>query len=421
MLTRYINSLWSLVSTKTSLKNRVYVDYAAATPIHPEVFKVMSPYFNEYVGNPSAIHSEGLQLRDVIEACRITVATTLSIRNDLVTFTSGGTEANNIAIIGYINTLLEKGVSSQEMEVISIKTEHPATLQALEEIKKLGVTVHFINCTEDGRVDIEECKAALNEKTVLVTLAYVNSEIGVIQPIRKLSKIIRKVTSQWNDIIPHPCFHIDAAQAPLWLSCNMEQLGVDAISLDASKFEGPRSSGVYACSRRQWSMQGVLFGGSQEQGIRPGTESPAMIVGFTKALSLAQEQCELTARNVKAVRDTLLTELLHRDSYVVKDRLLLNGSEEFRVANNINVSLPGYDTEYLAIYLDKKGFSVSTKSACSSHDSEASSVVFAVTGDTKRAQSTLRITLGPNTAWEDIKYIPKHIADFVTLQDSVTL
>ena len=398
---------------------RVYLDYAAATSLHPKVYAAMIPYFTEYIGNPSAIHKEGVQLRAVIEECRTAVARTLSVRSDLVTFTSGGTEANNIAIIGYVRTLLSEGLSAQEMEIVSLETEHLATLEALKEVEKLGVQVHFASCLEDGRVNIDSFAALVNERTVLVTIAYINSEIGVIQPIRQLSKLVRGIQSKWKDILPHPCLHIDAAQAPLWESCNMEQLGADAISLDASKFEGPRSSGVYACSRRQWSKQGVLYGGAQESGKRPGTESPAAIVGLSVALSRAQKQYEETARRVKEERDMLLTELLYRDTYPLKDILLLNGSETHRVANNINISLPGYDTEYLAIYLDNKGFAVSTKSACSSQDSAASSVVFAVTGDSERACSTLRITLGPNTRWRHIQAIPKHIVDFVQLQDKI--
>lgn len=391
-------------------KSRVYLDWAAATPLSKEASTAMQEVLGVF-GNPSAIHAEGQRARNQLEEARKTVARTAQIKPEYVTFTSGGTEANNIAIIGLIEALHAEGREYADMHIVTTKIEHPSVTNAFLALEKRGVAVDFVDVDEDGRVQKNNLRSALMEKTVLFSTALINSEIGTIQPTHHLNKIIKTAEVNFGTKI---FTHLDAAQAPYWMNCQFDTLGVDLVSLDFGKCGGPKGSGALLRSRRV-KLSPVMFGGGQEDGLRSGTENVIGVVGGAAAFAAAQQNYKTNTETVSTVRDKGI-ELLKE----VGDRVIVNGAEgENRVANNINISIPGIDTEYLAVWLDSKGYAVSTKSACSGAGGGESVVVRAISDDIERASSTLRITLGPETSTQNLIGLAEAIHDHINLMSTL--
>lgn len=378
-------------------QKRIYLDFAASTPLHPEVLSVMLPFLGNSFGNPSAIHSEGQKSRNAIEESRQKVATVLGLRPTGITFTSGGTESNNLAIIGLFKKLHASGRAYSDMEMITTKLEHPSISELIPTLEEKGVIVKLLEVNAEGKIQVPALEKLLSTKTVLVTFAYANSEVGVVQSVARLARVIRKFEKENATKI---FLHIDAAQAPLWLPCKLEALGVDMMSLDVGKCCGPKGIGILA-KREGVELSSVAFGGGQEQGLRPGTENVAGVAGAAKALELAQSGFQSRAEKVSKVRDEFFKMM---NSYLTN--VSINGAlGEDRLANNINISLVGFDTEFAVVYLDSKGVAASTKSACAGAGSGLSTVVFAMIGDIERAKSTLRLTLGEEGTVEDMKEV----------------
>lgn len=370
------------------------MDYAAATPTRAEVLRIMEPLWAVDFGNASSIHQLGIEARRKLDAAREKAARTLRVRAADIIFTSGGTESNNLAIIGSVNAMLGSGVAPGDIEVISTRMEHPSIMRALDVIAELGVRVTFVPVSTNGRVIIEAFKNALSPKTRLVSIAYVNSEVGVVEDIGKLARAVRSFEKANGLTV---LFHTDACQAPLWLPCGMDRLPVDLMSLDAGKCRGPKGVGLLA-KRPRANIHPILVGGPQEDGIRPGTEPLPLIVGAAEALSLAQAEHEAMTAGMIDRRDYFISLLLDIPGVV------LNGSKKRRVANNVNVSIAGIDTEFLVVALDHASISCSTKSACSGVGGGVSSVVLEMTHDPDRAMSTVRFTLSPEVTKRDVEY-----------------
>ena len=382
------------------MQMRIYLDYAAATPVREEVLTAMRPYFTEQFANPSAIHREGQHARQAVDGARMAVARLLKLRTEELTFTSGGTESNNLALFGVVEAAFAEGKRGQDIEVISTAIEHPSVLEALAALARRGVTVHFAQVDGEGRIKIESLKKLLSPQTLLVTFAYVNSELGVVQDVRT---IVRAVREDFGT-----CFvHLDASQAPLWLPCAMDSLGVDLMTLDAGKCYGPKGVGVLA-HLRTVPLVPHLFGGGQERGLRPGTENVPLIVGCAEALRIAQAHWRERADEVGTLRDFFFDELTKAIPEVK-----INGSREHRVANNCNISIPGVDGEFAVVTLDARDIAASTRSACAGGTGSGSHVVAAITGDAERANSTLRFTLGEETTKEDIVRAVKALSQHV--------
>ena len=396
-------------------KRRIYLDTAAATPVRKEVRAAMLPYLENEFGNPSAIHAEGIAARSAVESSRQKVATTLGIRPEGVLFTSGGTESNNLAILGRLKYLARKeGIAYSDMEVVTTRIEHPSILSLIPVIEATGVTVRFVEVDEEGKITVAALEKVLSPKTVLVTFAYANSEVGVVQSVSRLVRTVRqfeKTHTHSRRIV----VHIDAAQAPLWLPCSLTSLGVDMMSLDVGKCNGPKGVGMLAL-RGNVPLLPILYGGGQEQGLRPGTENVANIVGRATALALAQADYKERAASVSKLRDSfidLLTEAL--------PEVLLNGPQgEDRLANNINISLPKLDTEYAVVYLDAQGIAASTKSACAGAGGGESTVVSTMTGNSERAKSTLRLSLSADTTLADAKATVTALVRFKNKMNELT-
>ncbi len=380
-------------------KPRVYLDYAAATPLKKEVLSAMLPHLKGNFGNASAIHGEGVAARRVVEEARGRIAHVLQVRPEFVTFVSGGTESNNLAILGTIEQLHRGGRAYSEMEVVTTEIEHPSVMNTMKALEALGVVVRYVSVDQEGFVKLDTLRELLNQKTVLFSVAYANSEIGTVQKLHAIKKALTEAEKKFAAKI---FFHVDAAQAPLWLSCNFDTTYADLLSIDVGKCNGPKGVGILVHSRRA-TIAPTLFGGGQESGLRPGTENTAGFVGGSVALQLAQKDFKARVAKIAEVQGAGIRHLLTE----IPQAILNGATGEGRLANNINISIPGLDTEFATIVLDKHGFAVSTKSACAGAGGGESSVVKAISGDPARATSTLRISLSPETNFQNLKDLTK--------------
>ncbi len=379
---------------KKQYSKRIHLDYAATTPIHPAVYEAMRPYFSEAWANPSAFYKEGVFARQAIDTSRTKLARILHVRPHDVIFTASGTEANNLALIGLVESLNESGRMYEDMEIISTRIEHPSILKTLIYLQKRGVAVTYAPIDAEGKIIVSEFDTLLNSKTVLVTFAYANSEVGVVQDVKKICRKVRAWNESQNATVRT---HLDASQAPLWLSCELDKLGVDLITLDAGKCYGPKGVGVLA-KRHGVTLSPILHGGSQEYNLRAGTENTALIVGCVEAIVRAQEGHAARSEKIRVLQEYFLTSITREIP-----EALTNGSTTDRIANNVNISIPNFDTEYAVIWLDTKGIAISTKSACSTAGEGGSTVVREMSHDESRANSTLRFTMGEETTKDEIE------------------
>lgn len=393
-------------------KRRIYLDHAAATPLRQSVRRAMEPYLTVVFGNASAIHTEGVAARQAVEAARTDVARILGVKAASVVFTGSGTESNNLAILGHIERLRESGRLYEEMEVVTTPIEHPSILALLPVLTRLGVVVREVAVSEVGIITRAALAEVLTGKTVLVAFAYANSEIGTVQPVHQLVRFIREYENIHGTQIQ---IHLDAAQAPLYLPCAFQSLGVDSLALDAGKCGGPKGVGVLAVRERK-SIRSITHGGGQEGDLRPGTENVAGIVGAASALKDAQATYETRAAAVTLVREAGLSYLAH----ALPEAIVNGAAGEARLANNINFSLPGFDTEYAVVWLDTQGVSASTKSACAGAGGGLSQAVFRTTADEARARSTVRLTLGEETTKSDVKFAIDSLAAFCAKMRGLT-
>jgi cysteine desulfurase len=377
------------------------------------------------------LYVEGVAAKKTVAEARTQVARALEAHTEEIVFTSGGTEANNLAIFGVIGewqkllsghaeanlasaTARARGIFQQKNirvsgsvsrkrflpHLVTTNIEHSSVLEPLRALEKRGLAeVSFVPVERNGIVRAEKIIAALRPNTVLVSVQYVNNEIGTIQPIAKIGKLLRAC--------PHrPLFHTDACQAPLYLNCLVNALGVDLLTLDAHKMYGPKGVGVLYV-RRGTPLAPLLYGGGQERGLRATTENMPGMVGCAAALSLAFALREKESVRLAQLRDLLYSNILQN----VEMKIVVNGSMEKkeRVPNNLNLSLLGIDTEMLMLQLDAAGVAVSTKSSCLVGERE-SFVVRALGGGTSRARSTFRFTLGRFTTKKDIEYAAHTLA-----------
>lgn len=391
---------------------RIYLDTAAATPLIPAARVAMQPWLTTSYGNASAIHEEGKAARRAVEAAREKIARVLELKSVHVIMTGSGTESNNLAILGYLKKLNQTGRAYADMEVLTTPIEHPSIMTLIPELESLGVVVKQIPVTDVGRITKAALMSVLSPKTALVTFAYGNSEVGVVQPVHQLVRLIREYEKVHGT---HVQIHLDAAQAPNYLPIAFPQLGIDSMALDAGKCGGPKGIGILGLRERE-RITSISYGGGQEGGLRPGTENVPGIVGAAAAIQEAQAGQVKRATSVAAVRDAGLRYIAER-----LPQAILNGpTGAERLANNINISLPGFDTEYAVVWLDTHGVAASTKSACAGAGSGKSHVVFALTGDEARASSTIRLSLGEATTLRELKKAIDILAAYCTKMQGLT-
>ena len=385
---------------------RIYLDYASLTPIDPRVMREMKKYSSPEYANPSSLYKEGVAAKKAMEEGRKTAADFLHAHADEVVFTSGGTEANNLAIEGVLKTAREKLGAKPHLIISAI--EHSSIMETANMLEKHGVEVTRLAVDQNGIISADELKKAIKPNTALVSIMTVNNEIGTVQPIKEIAKIIRdfkrargNAMSSDNDIayMLYPLLHTDAAQAALYEDLNVEKLGVDLMTLDGSKVYGPRGIGCLFV-KRGMPIEPIIYGGGQERGFRSGTENVSAIMGFAKALKLAGAEREKEVVRLLQLRKEFLDGLFR-----IRPDLTVNSG---RSPHILNVSFPGIDNELFVLRLDAKGIAVSTKSSCL-RDTEESYVLKAIGTDSK---TTIRFSLGRFTRKSDILKALKVINSF---------
>ncbi|MBL7045739.1 MAG: cysteine desulfurase [Parcubacteria group bacterium] len=385
-------------------KRRIYLDNAAATKTDPKVVLEMQPFWSDKYGNPGGIHKEGVEAKKALESARSKVARALSVKADEIIFLGSGTESNNLAI-GGVFRLAEESGKLKEVHAITTKIEHPSVLDVFKNYEAKGAEVTYLDVDSDGLVSVNAVKSALRKNTILVSIMYVNSEIGTIEPISKVAQVIEWFNNENGTSI---LFHTDASQAPLFLNCMPHYLGVDLLTIDGQKINGPKGVGLLY-KKNGVGLSAIINGGSQEGGLRPGTENVPLIVGLSVALADATAGYKELSDRVSDVRDYFLDEIEKKIPKAV-----INGSRKHRVANNINISIENVDGEFLVVYLDQNGISASTKSACLSRDSGSSYVVSALAREKDGTNlNPVRFTLGDETTKKDVDYAVGVILEFI--------
>jgi len=368
-------------------KQSVYLDNASTTPIDGRVLSVMFPYLKSKCGNPSSLHYEGRIAKKAVEDSRINIAKVLGANNNEIIFTSGGTESDNLAIFG-----LARANKSKGKHIIVSCIEHKAVLDSCKRLENEGFEVTYLDVDKKGIVSLNQLKEKLKADTILVSIMYANNEIGTIQPIKKISKIIK------GSKISKPIFHCDACQAVGTLTINTKDIGVDALTISSSKIYGPKGVGcLYLDSNCQ--IEPIIFGGGQEKGLRSGTENVASIVGFAKALSLSEMKKKSEGIRLIKLRNYFLSKIIKKIKGVS-----VNGDMNNRLPNNLNVSIKGVEGESLVLFLDREGICCSTGSACSSLDLNPSHVLMSIKIPIELAHCNIRFTLGRFTKKVDIDY-----------------
>lgn len=378
------------------MKN-VYFDYAASTNLDPLVLKKMIPYLKDYFGNPSSLHKMGREAKFVIENSRRDIAKILNSKPEEIIFTGSGTEADNLAVLGTAYGYKDKG-----KHIIISKIEHKAVLEAAKKLERDGFEITYLNVDKNGLIKISELKKSIKPDTILISIITANNEIGVIQPIAEISKIIKKIKN--NNL---PIFHTDATQATGAMPLKVNKLGIDLMTLNSSKIYGPKGVGCLYI-KNGVKLEPIIVGGGQEKQIRAGTESVALIIGFSEALKLSEKLRVKENKRLKNLRDYFIKNII---------KLLpdchLNGHSKKRLPNNINISIKGIEGESLVLMLDKYGIFTSTGSACGTSDLEPSHVISAIKTDPELSHSNIRFSLGRKTTKKDIDYILKIMPQIV--------
>lgn len=363
---------------------KVYLDHSATTPVDPKVAQAMVEYMVEKFGNPSSIHSFGRAARKAVEDARAKVAALINAQPNEIIFTSGGTEADNLALRGVLTANKKKG-----NHIITSRVEHHAVLTTCHQLEKEGYAAAYLDVDSDGLVNPEDVRRAITPETVICSVMMANNEVGTIQPIKEISAICRE-----RGVI----FHTDAVQAAGSVPVDVEDLGVDLLSLTAHKIYGPKGIGALYV-RRRTRINPTQFGGSHERRLRAGTENVPGIVGLGLAAELARQELNEHAQKVRRLRDRLGEGLL-KIPYV-----RLNGHRVNRLPGNINISVEFIEGESLLLNLDMKGIAASSGSACTSGSLEPSHVLLAMGVPHEIAHGSLRFSLGRSNTEEDVDYV----------------
>jgi cysteine desulfurase len=378
---------------------RIYMDHAATTPVRKEVLKEMMPYFAEKCGNASSLHIFGQEAAEAVKEARKTIAKAIGASPEEIVFTSGGTEADNLAIKGFALANRERG-----NHIVTSSIEHVAVINACKWLEERGFKVTYLPVDKDGLVSVADVRGAITDNTILISVMYANNEIGTIQPIRDIGRIAAEKG------IP---FHTDAVQAFGKLPINVKQLDVDMMSMSAHKIYGPKGVGALYV-RKGMALDPLAHGGPQEGGRRAGTENVTGLVGFATAITLALKDMKKESRRLAKMRDKIIKQVLKAgedDDRMRKVRV--NGHFTKRLPDNVNFSFYGAEGEALVLRLNEKGISASTGSACSSHDLKPSHVLLALGIGHEMAHGSLRITLGRDNTDSEVNYIIKVLPGIV--------
>lgn len=371
----------------------IYFDHAATTAVAPEVKEAMEPYFCENYGNASSLYELGYKSKEAINIARVNVAKAINTKPNEIYFTSCGSESDNLAIKG-----VARAHRQNRNHIITSRIEHPAVLNTCRQLEKEGFKVTYLDVDKNGFIDLEELKNSINSKTILVSIMFANNEVGTIEPIKEISRIIHS-----NNAI----FHTDAVQAVGNIKIDVKEMGIDLLSMSAHKFYGPKGVGAL------YVRDGIDFiqlqnGGHQENDKRAGTENVAGIVGLGKAIEIANDNVMHNNGKLLNLRNYCIEQIKNRIPYI-----RINGDLNSRLPGNINISFLYVNGKDLVKLLAKKGICTSSGSACSSGLPQPSHVLLAMGLSEDIASSALRITLGKENTKEDIDYFVDELEKIV--------
>jgi cysteine desulfurase len=377
---------------------KIYLDHNATTPLHPEVLDAMLPALQDNFGNPSSIHSFGRSARVQLDEAREKVARLIGASSSEIIFTSGGTEANNLALLGV-------ALDGKEKSIITSKTEHPSILNPCRQLEGQGVEVHYLDVDRFGRIDINNLESKITESTALISLQHANSETGVLQDIKKVSELARS-----KGIL----FHTDAVQSVAKIEFDLKDYPVDMLSISAHKFNGPKGVGALFLRKGTPALFSPVSGGSQEKKRRGGTENVAGIIGFGKA-------CEMVMERLSSSEISPVAEL--RDYFYNKVCEMIPGTEllgdmQNSLPNTLNLGFEGVEGDTLLIAMDMEGVAVSTGSACSSGTGLPSHVLQAMGLADNKINSSIRFSLGCNTTKTELDSVIETLVKAVSLNNT---
>jgi len=378
---------------------RIYLDYAATTPAHPDVVKTITPLFSDVFGNPSSIHACGQESRNFVEEARKNVAELINARPEEIYFTSGGTESDNWSLQGIAFANLSRG-----NHIITTTIEHHAIHEPLHFLQKQGFSVTFLPVDRFGMVDPDTIKKAITPKTVLISVMHSNNEVGTIQPIEEIGKIAREAGVY---------LHTDAVQSVGHVPIDINRLGVDLLSSSAHKFYGPKGIGVLFI-RQGTKINPFIYGGAQEKSYRAGTENVPAIAGMGKAAEIALKEMDDEIRQLTFLRDKMIKGLEKIE------HTRLNGHPVKRLPNNVNFSFEFVEGESICLNLDLAGICVATGSACSSESMEASHVLLAMGLPPEIARASLRLTTGKWTTEAEVDFVLEQLPKVVNRLRSIS-
>jgi cysteine desulfurase len=364
--------------------DRIYLDHAATSPVHPDVVERMIPFMTEVFGNPSSIHYFGRQSRQAVDEARTVVAKSIGAKESEIIFTSGGTEADNIALIGTAMANRHRG-----RHIITTMIEHHAVLRACEYLEKQGFEVTYLPVDEKGNVSLADVKAALRDDTILVSIMFANNEVGVLQPIGEIGELLKDHQAY---------FHTDAVQAYGLVPINVNDHHIDLLSVSSHKINGPKGIGALYV-RETVKLSPLFYGGEQERKRRAGTENVAGIVGFAKAVEIAQETMNHKQQEYRSMREAMLSIFAESGiSYYV------NGNQDHCLPHIVNVAFPGTNVESMLVNLDLAGIAASSGSACTAGSIDPSHVLVAMFGkESERIRSSVRFSFGLGNTKEQIE------------------
>lgn len=376
-------------------KKKIYLDYAATTPIDPQVFKKMLPFLKEKFGNTMSLHSLGQEAKTALEEAREIVANSLGANPEEIIFTSSATESNNFALKGIAFANKEKG-----KHIIISSIEHPCVMESAKWLEKQGFEITRLKVDKYGLVDLNDLEKAIKKTTILVSIMHANNEIGTIEPIEEIARLCRE-----KDVY----FHTDAAQTFGKIPIDVKRINADLVTISSHKIYGPKGAGALFV-RKGVKITPLIHGGGQEMGLRSSTVNLPAIIGFAEAVKICQKEMKKEIERLIKLRDYLISKILKK-----VEGVRLNGHPQKRLPNNINFSFKGVEGESLVFKLDMAGIAVSTGSACSSAKLEPSHVLLAIGLSPKDAHGSLRISLGRWTKKSDIDYLldilPKIVKD----------
>lgn len=398
---------------RTKKPKRIYLDYASATPVDERVKKKMRVTEALPVGNPSSLHLEGRLAQKAVSGARQSIARNIGSRSDEITFTSGATESNNLAILGLYMALKDDYKKAGRIpHIISSSIEHKSVLEVLKYLESEGVKVTYIDPEQDGVIDTKLIRKSLTPDTMLVTIMYANNEIGTINDIEHIVREVRHARRKLSmTIVGTPYFHTDATQAPLYIELDMSKVGIDMMTLHSPKVYGPAGIGLLY-KRKGVNINPIIFGGGQEEGLRGGRELPILALGFAEALMIATQEMKKESLRLTKLRDYFTRKL---QQSIPNSKV--NGTMEHRLPNNVNICIHDIDSEFAVICLDENGVACSSASTCMNTSEESYSyVVEKLYKDKSCATSSLRFTLGRFTTRQEIDDCIKILKKVLKLQ-----